>query len=410
MLPGKPSVDVTLRVRPNGEDDGYTIQLTSPHVKRMEVLHSVGFSALPKLAAVRQRLEDVTQRGRLGAPLTPARGAQLLDDLREIGGAAYMTFLGGKANEGRQERVAEFFRDALEGSGARTPTLQLVSSVDLPIDFFTVLDDPHVEGFTAAPSSATYPGKELVAQASKSFLGYRFVIQRMGRHGVPIDHNLAGPNDRVAVRPYTHSSLRNTEKTIERFRLRGRFDVGDVMPDEALVRQPGAARRASLRLLQEGSYAGLLLIWAHCEAADLLDPLTHSLVFARSGGIRTHEVAVHISTLMAASQASSHDPNDMGPLAFISACAAANRTFTSPTDFPEIFMNSGYRGVIAPLVSVHVTPAHLMVELFVNALYEKRMNAGVALLDARTELLRQYCSPLGLLYTLYGDTSLRCFN
>jgi hypothetical protein len=44
--------------------------------------------------------------------------------------------------------------------------------------------------------------------------------------------------------------------------------------------------------------------------------------------------------------------------------------------------------------------------LFYAALGKDSNTVGGALVDARTELLKRFCNPLGLLYSCYGDSRL----
>jgi hypothetical protein len=152
---------------------------------------------------------------------------------------------------------------------------------------------------------------------------------------------------------------------------------------------------------------GIVHVTSHCDAAEGTPALDHSLVLGGRRGLflrKTISLRVSVATIEYQGRHPSHE----GPLAFISACSATDTQYDSPTSIPEALLKAGYRAVVSPLVSVHVDPAFAMA-MFFYAELRKEGNVGTALVRARIDLMRCKSghSPLGLLYTCYGESGLR---
>jgi CHAT domain-containing protein len=92
------------------------------------------------------------------------------------------------------------------------------------------------------------------------------------------------------------------------------------------------------------------------------------------------------------------------PLVFLNACGSAHKDPRRVYSWPEWFLQTGHCAVIGPETLVPDDAAAQYACFFYEALFSQR-TAGEALVLARRELLHQYGNPLGLLYVLYGDSS-----
>lgn len=388
------------------DSDTYSLSLQSPYLSDVETIDQVGgYSELEKLAALRDSLEIDTAEGRLKCNLSPARAVELLEDLRELGSVAFLSLIGGESYRGRRQRIQRYVEKVLANIPmGSTPVLALSSPVDLPIDLMTILDS----GTNFDPGSGTvdYQGERLAIQATNCFIGFRFAVRKISaRHTAPIDFSLASTGGLTMVYPYWHRGLDYINEELQRLRAVPWFDVVDPMPDRAIAKQSHPERKLARRLVEHvDGGAGVVHFTCHCDSGSRTPPLERRLVLAARDNFRLYKVSIAVRNIQAASIYMKEHAAPLGPLAFLSACAAADVSYDSPVSIPEALLYCGYRSVIAPLVSVHVELALEMATLFYAGLSNVPSTVGQALVDARFALLRSHRNPLGLLYGCYGDS------
>lgn len=388
--------------------DTFSLSLESPYLANKERIRGIEhFSSLEKLAALRDSLEQDTAGGRLNCELSPERCVKLLEDFRELGSAAFITFLGGPAYKGRQQRVQRYFKNVFEKAPAgRVHILAVSSPFDLPLDLMTIMDDG--EDFDPGSGPLQIQAGRLAVQASSCFIGFQFAVRKTGLHMEPIERSLVSADGQTNVFPYWHQNIRSVDEEIERLRKFAHFNVADPMPDVTYAKQEDPGRKLARRLAKHvDEEIDIVHFTCHCDAAAKVPPLEHKLILAaRDRFRRFHKVGVAVRNIQGASRYSDEHDAPVGPLAFLSACAAADMSYESPTSIPSALLDSGYRAVIAPIVSVNFRPALEIAMLFYAALGKDSNTVGGALVDARTEFLKRFCNPLGLLYSCYGDNRL----
>jgi hypothetical protein len=94
-----------------------------------------------------------------------------------------------------------------------------------------------------------------------------------------------------------------------------------------------------------------------------------------------------------------------GSLVFLNACGSSKLTPTGVSSFPDFFLKTGSRGVIGTETRIPDTFGAAFSEQFYRHL-ERGFSIGECVYRARWELLKHYNNPLGILYTIYGDSDL----
>ncbi|MGN8070964.1 CHAT domain-containing protein [Mucilaginibacter sp. 22184] len=98
--------------------------------------------------------------------------------------------------------------------------------------------------------------------------------------------------------------------------------------------------------------------------------------------------------------------NQCYPLIFMNACAAAKISPVGVSSFPKLFHQNGNRGFIAPEIPVPDELAYQFSVLFYGYLVKGEI-LSFAIHKARKDILRSMNSPLGIIYTIYANPSLR---
>lgn len=94
------------------------------------------------------------------------------------------------------------------------------------------------------------------------------------------------------------------------------------------------------------------------------------------------------------------------PLVFLNACGGSRVSPVSSLSFPELFMKNGSRGFVGAEMDIPDDEAAAFSVAFYNELLLRRSSFGVAALRARSHLLRRHGNPIGLAYSVYGNTDL----
>jgi CHAT domain len=97
------------------------------------------------------------------------------------------------------------------------------------------------------------------------------------------------------------------------------------------------------------------------------------------------------------------------PFVFLNGCETGTEGSRGTTELslPGIFLKRGARGVVATEASIWDTFGYSFGEMFLRNLTAGNMDAGEAMLETRRAFLRDSNNPFGLLYSYYGNPSVR---
>jgi hypothetical protein len=409
-------VDVKLKVSAT-KDGTWWLKLNSSAAS--ERVRIAPVDQLAKIGGeLRQSVEKTMGEGRIGLNLEAARGAELLTELAEAGSSALKNMLGVDAWRGpRVQAIERFFEKTVRAlADGETPTLWLHSPVDLPLELMPVM--PGRPEFL--PSLANPAGERLATAAGQCFPGLHFAVRRVGleKHTFGDQRLRAEPAaspKRVLVAPYFHMHFRQFEQEMRGLGNLSCFRVRDPRPDEGMIKMTNA-KKAMAQMLIEGERPReeIVHVIAHCLSKED-SSYDHRFVFGGKGFRARHQVEVTVKAMDFEARYTPQSEIPDGPLAFLSACGAADIEYESPSTIPSTLLDAGYRAVIAPLVTLHPEPAREVARLFFDELSRARIvgetrraqTVGEALVRSRHALIRFQCNPLAMLYVCYGESRLR---
>ncbi|UGT61882.1 CHAT domain-containing protein [Nocardia asteroides] len=93
------------------------------------------------------------------------------------------------------------------------------------------------------------------------------------------------------------------------------------------------------------------------------------------------------------------------PLVVLNACGSSRVDPSSSISFPQVFLQNGNRGCIGTEIAIPDEEAAEFSRVFYRELLEGG-SVGVAAHRSRNHLLHDFTNPIGLAYTVYGDTDL----
>jgi hypothetical protein len=402
---------VILRICGPEAGNTFTVELESEVAGKLR-LEGDDYSGLTRVgAAVRSSLES-TEFGQHPLHRDRHRALLFLEEIRRRGDAALAKLVSLSTRGHQLQQFCDFFLDVIKRPSAETPTLVVEADVDLPLDIMPVFR-PRAR-FDA---NATEP-EALAAQAEARFLGLHFAVRKTLGHGgngtdLRIRTEATSDGPRVAMAPYWHRSLYRVGGEIADLKRLPFCEVDLPRPDESMFKMNRweAEQMLSDELVRgRDGRVGIVHVTSHCDTSGE-SAYDHALVMGEAIKIKDRLTLKESSlrvTVLAIDDAAEVPRRTDGPLAFLNACGANNVRFDSPLTIPEALISAGYRAVISPLVSVHVEPAHALAMHFYEELTKRETNVGTALVAARRRLLASNCStPLGLLYSCYGETGLR---
>ncbi|MCE6996223.1 CHAT domain-containing protein [Saccharothrix sp. S26] len=95
------------------------------------------------------------------------------------------------------------------------------------------------------------------------------------------------------------------------------------------------------------------------------------------------------------------------PLVFLNACGSSRMDATSTLSFPKLFLENGNRGFLGTEVAIPDEEAAEFAVAFYRELLLGGASFGVAVHRARMRLLEKFGNPIGLAYSVYGNTDLQ---
>lgn len=99
-----------------------------------------------------------------------------------------------------------------------------------------------------------------------------------------------------------------------------------------------------------------------------------------------------------------------GPFIFINACRSNAQSYIGSSGFAKDFLKDyGYRAVIGPTITIPGSVAEYIARHFYTHLLDKDkdITLALALLQAKRDLLEEHNNPLGMLYTIFGQSLLK---
>jgi hypothetical protein len=139
----------------------------------------------------------------------------------------------------------------------------------------------------------------------------------------------------------------------------------------------------------------------HCDT-KFDDPNDYRLELAGTDGLKQRMTFIQLYNEFTYAEGAS---NATRPLVFLNACGATHQDPRRVYSWPKWFIDNRHRAVIGPETDVPDEAAAQYACAFYRELFAQR-SAGEALVLARRYLLTKFRNPLGLLYVLYGDSSI----
>jgi hypothetical protein len=383
-----------------GPNDTYLLSLTTPHGSQSVQLH--GYATLDKIAGtVRDGLEAIENGGPLSLQRTITDGALFMSEIYRTGATTMNVLFRGAG--GHKARFTQLLNATIAGAAAgEIPTLDVVCPVDLGLDVMPLLGStPH---FTSSNGTA------LLTDARSCFTGLEFEIRNDGTLETRLPNNVLfrrNTRDRVALAPFWHEGVRRVNEEVDLLRDLAYCDVANPQPDLALSKMArGGERLAEMLVHGQDLDEGIVHITGHCKAPKDTPIVNHRLVLgAKTKLRRIKSVNVTVGAINVATTTRPQPLND-GPLAFVSACSAADIEFHAPTSIPQALLDGGYRAVIGPQVPINVDAALAAAAVFYKVLGDND-TVGAALVRMRRYLIEEWHNPVGLAYKCYGDSRLR---
>jgi hypothetical protein len=259
--------------------------------------------------------------------------------------------------------------------------------------------------------------RETLLRACKTFLGFSSPIRRVFTNekirGKGLDQNRILRNRRggLALTLFQDASLEGARNEAAFFHTHSKLFHSRVWPQpESTSIAAGLASqlfdsRAGLDGAERRSLPDEIQHFAcHCSTSNP-EPQQHALSLGADGA---ESCAVTIGELDARFGLieASEDPPRPGPLVFLNACASAAIPTGFSTSFVQWFLRNENRGVIGTETLIPDKFAAAFAGHFYTAFLAKEP-VGQALISAKCHMVREYCNPLGIVYTMYADPDLQ---
>lgn len=252
-----------------------------------------------------------------------------------------------------------------------------------------------------------------LARAAARLLGFSCVVQRLTVNALPDDHVLRN-EPALPVQFLRHRGLGSVGEE-ERFlgSLHPHVSVEGPWPE---AQDDDAVRHGLLRALFDGAALSLppgdglppvqvQHFACHCDTSAEHDD-DYTIVLSTRRGRRRSVTFGELRQWY--HDAYFEDPRDARNRAVIilNACASSRTDPVTASSFPRWFLEWGHRAFIGTETDVPDDVAAAFAACLYGRLLERRRPLGEAVVRARRDLLRDYRSPLGILYVMYGDADL----
>jgi hypothetical protein len=298
--------------------------------------------------------------------------------------------------------VIDFCRENLALTPDPLVDLHVGMTEALPFEFLPLLD------------AADLPDDESAADPARiqaiygRFLGLACVTRRVFAHKPQSQQNALTASPALPIRLYRHYGL-DVSGNESGFFAENEADlrVMETWPGRTLPASPQAVAEFCTRLYDAASAHQVHHFSCHYETNDKRS--SHSWLTLSDEGKKELQITIQkILQQFAAMEAHPEKRRRAGismPMVFFNACGASQINPSSASTLPGALLNWKYRAFIGPATKVPDEPASMFARYFYNSLLAGR-TVGQAVLDARRNLLYNHLSPIGLLYTLYGNPDL----
>lgn len=360
-----------------------------PELKRLVVQHFDGVlvrsEGLTKIAA------QMATTGRLMISTLCSQNPRLLGELQQFWGEAVREW----RNPARRPAVVEYV-----GHPEHV----------IPVEHMPFFDLEGCGEPTADPN--------VFVQQCRAFVGFSCIVRRrlLLDSSIPqCDELRPSGRGKLEMRFLRHSTLKGADAEYSWLTSDGgaTVDVLGPFPADAegvadIAAQifdpswlPGGARRAEPEQIQHFS--------CHCDT-NTRNPLDYELQLR--GGAAAPEVRLRVRDLKDHfTRLAGRGRSDMAmPLVVLNACGTSAADPVTATSFPRMFLENENRAVIGTEVAMPDRMAAAFSQKFYELLLLRGKPLGLAVHEARNHLLTESRNPLGLAYSVYGNTELRVVN
>jgi hypothetical protein len=143
----------------------------------------------------------------------------------------------------------------------------------------------------------------------------------------------------------------------------------------------------------------------HCDTTAA-SPLEYKLILRGAGRVLWLTLGDLGDHLIKFGARAPRPPQAM-PLVFLNACGSSKVDPTSSLSFPKLFLENGNRGFVGTEIAIPDEEAAEFTVAFYRELLLGGAGFGVAAHRARIRLLEKFGNPIGLAYSVYGNTDLQ---
>ncbi|WP_439660021.1 CHAT domain-containing protein [Lentzea sp. HUAS TT2] len=279
-----------------------------------------------------------------------------------------------------------------------------------------VIPIEHMPFFDLSRCGRSTTDPDMFVEQCRAFVGFSCVVRRKLLLDSPIpqrDELRPSAQGRLQMRFLRHSKLKGADAEYSWLTSDGRdrVDVLGPFPAEGENAADIAAQIFDPRWLPDGARRSepeqIQHFSCHCDT-NTKDPLDYELQLRGEGAdvrLRVGDLKDHFTRLAGDGR------TDMAmPLIVLNACGTSAADPESATSFPRIFLENENRAVIGTEVAMPDRMAAAFSKKFYELLLLKGEPLGIAAHEARAHLLTEFRNPLGLAYSVYGNTELRIVN
>ncbi|MFC8045242.1 CHAT domain-containing protein [Nocardia sp. NPDC057353] len=245
-------------------------------------------------------------------------------------------------------------------------------------------------------------GRVEFAEQCRSFVGFSCVVRRRvlpirippGGHGLRMD-----ADGKLVLRYLHHDTLVGAAREYTWFTTDGSATLALRGPHP----QPGQRGTDLVERIYDPESDQVQHFSCHCDTTAP-DPFDYRLELRGAGRdleLTLGDLGEHLVRLGATA--------DRGapamPLIVLNACGSSRIDPSTSISFPQVFLENGNRGCIGTEVAIPDEEAAEFSRVFYRELLDGA-DVGLAAHRARSHLLHVFTNPIGLAYTVYGDTDL----
>lgn len=245
-------------------------------------------------------------------------------------------------------------------------------------------------------------GRDEFVGHCRSFVGFSCIVRRrvLPVRIPPGDHHLRVDADgKLVLRYLHHDSLVGAAREYKWFTNDGSAAVSLRGPHP----QPGQRGADIADRVYNPESDQVQHFSCHCDTTAP-EPFDYRLELRGAGhdlDLTLGELGEHLVRLGATAE---RGPRGM-PLVVLNACGSSRVDPLSSISFPQVFLENGNRGCIGTEIAIPDEEAAEFSRVFYRELLDGA-SVGVAAHRARNHLLHVFTNPIGLAYTVYGDTDL----